>query len=91
MTKEEFQKIIEDAKNLSEVPNQTLIRHMDELTKDFETIKSLSGIIFVSDWQELSFINHFKLSNIDLSQMSTLLPALPFITTGILEPSAVSL
>jgi len=32
--------------------------------KDFETIKSLSGIIFVSDWQELSFINHFKLSNI---------------------------
>lgn len=32
--------------------------------KDFETIKSLSGIIFISNWQELSFINHFKLSNI---------------------------
>lgn len=32
--------------------------------KDSSTVKSLSGIIFISDWQELSFINHFKLSNI---------------------------
>ena len=29
-----------------------------------ETLKSLSGIIFVSDWQELAAINYFKLSNI---------------------------
>ena len=32
--------------------------------KDLGTIKSLLGIIFISNWQELSFINHFKLSNI---------------------------
>lgn len=32
--------------------------------KNSEVIKNLSGIIFVSNWQELSFINYFKLSNI---------------------------
>jgi hypothetical protein len=56
MTKEEFQKIIEDAKNLSEVPNQTLIRHMDELTKDFETIKeSIINLTYQLDSVELLY------------------------------------
>lgn len=39
MTKEEFQKISEESKDLKNQPNSKLIEYMDMLTTDFEITK----------------------------------------------------
>lgn len=39
MTKEELQEIIDNQKNLSNMPNGNLIDYMDKLTTDFEDTK----------------------------------------------------
>lgn len=39
MKKEEFENIINEQKNLKDVPNTTLVRFMDLLSEDFELTK----------------------------------------------------
>jgi hypothetical protein len=39
MTKEELQEIIDSQKDLKNLPNSTLISHMDLLTQDFDDTK----------------------------------------------------
>lgn len=61
--------IIPIKKSIKNIPLIFWVQHSHDqpgvsLLKNPETVKNLSGIIFVSDWQELSFINYFKLSNI---------------------------
>ena len=40
MTKEQIEEIINDVKNLNDIPNQKLISYMDTLSEEFEVIKS---------------------------------------------------
>lgn len=39
MTKEELQEIIDNQKDLTNIPNSNLINYMDKLTTDFENTK----------------------------------------------------
>jgi len=40
MTKEEFDNILSEQKNIKNIPNSKLIEYMDIVTEDFETTKS---------------------------------------------------
>lgn len=40
MTREEFEEILNESKNLNDLPNQKLILFMDKLTNDFEIVKN---------------------------------------------------
>jgi ribosomal protein S17E len=40
MTKEDFDNILSEQKNIKNIPNSKLIEYMDIVTEDFETTKS---------------------------------------------------
>ena len=40
MTKENFDNILSEQKNIKNIPNSKLIEYMDVITEDFETTKS---------------------------------------------------
>jgi len=40
MTKEDFDNILSEQKNIKNIPNSKIIEYMDIVTKDFETTKS---------------------------------------------------
>jgi hypothetical protein len=40
MTKENFDNIVEEQKNIKNIPNSKLIEYMDVITEDFEITKS---------------------------------------------------
>jgi endonuclease III-like uncharacterized protein len=55
MTNEEFQNIINEQKNLKELPNAKLVEFMDLLSLDFETTKQsiINSTIYLDKVEEL--------------------------------------
>ena len=55
MTNEEFQNIINEQKNLKELPNAKLVEFMDILSLDFETTKQsiINSTIYLDKVEEL--------------------------------------
>jgi len=55
MTKEEFENILKEQKNLKEIPNSRLIEFMDKLSNDFELVKKniIDQTIYLDKLEEL--------------------------------------
>jgi hypothetical protein len=55
MTNEQYKNIIEEQKNLKDLPNSTLINHMDLLTEEHERIKRtiIETTLYLDNLEEL--------------------------------------
>lgn len=55
MSKEEFEKIIEEQKNLKDLPNNQLVKQMDLLTEEHEKVRQIliNNTIYLDKLEEL--------------------------------------
>lgn len=64
MTKKELDEIVKEQQNLTNLPNNILVKYMDLLTEDFESTKKniIAGTIYL-DKVEMLYNNILKIYN----------------------------
>lgn len=64
MTKQELDEIVKEQQNLSNLPNNILVKYMDLLSEDFESTKKniIAGTIYL-DKVEMLYNNILKIYN----------------------------
>lgn len=64
MTKQELDEIVKEQQNLTNLPNNILVKYMDLLTEDFESTKKniIAGTIYL-DKVEMLYNNILKIYN----------------------------
>lgn len=64
MTREELESIVKEQQNLSNIPNNTLVKYMDLLSEDFESTKKniIASTIYL-DKVEMLYNNILKVYN----------------------------
>ena len=69
MTKEDFDNILSEQKNIKNIPNSKLIEYMDIVTEDFETTKSslINMSYYLDKLEELynSMLKEYQSRNIE--------------------------
>lgn len=64
MKKEEFEQILQEEKDLKNLPNSKLVEFMDKLTNDFETTKQniINYTLYLDRVEELynKFLNEYQ-------------------------------